>query len=468
MKKCCKQKTKWKHIPGFPSYYKVSNKGEVKSLDHTTVGKTGRTQFCLGQTVSSYRIDKWGHYAVNLRTTKGKQNVYKVHRLVLLAFIGPCPKGLQCRHLDGNGSHNCPSNLRWGTPQENSDDKKRHGTMACGEKSGGWKLTNKEVYTILTRLDEGGLATRLAKQYEVNISLIHAICKGKTRKKVFAKWVKAHGRTPNRAIKHCTLTDHEVYAIITKRDAGETSKSLANQYKVNTGLINRIYRGDMKEWVYAQWIEDHGRVPHKVNDSCKLTPKEVYTIITKVDAGEPAVSLTTSYGVSDDFINAIFRGEQREQVYAKWVKDHGRAPRRTLGNRKLTNKEVYGILTKVDAGETPRSLMEHYKLSHDLVRCICKGKARKRVYKKWVKVHGRAPHVVDAKCKLTPKEVYTILTKRDVGTSSAVLAEYYEVGSGLIRRICAGKLHVPVYNQWIEDHERIPTTPNTRSSYNHV
>ena len=29
-----------------------------------------------------------------------------VHKLVLLAFVGPRPKGMQCRHLDGDPGNN--------------------------------------------------------------------------------------------------------------------------------------------------------------------------------------------------------------------------------------------------------------------------------------------------------------------------------------------------------------------------
>ncbi len=50
-----------------------------------------------------------------------------VHRLVLEAFVGPCPPGMQCRHLDGNPANNRLENLAWGTHAENAADKIRHG-----------------------------------------------------------------------------------------------------------------------------------------------------------------------------------------------------------------------------------------------------------------------------------------------------------------------------------------------------
>ena len=52
-----------------------------------------------------------------------------IHELVCEAFHGPRPYGMQCRHLDGNKLNNCADNLCWGTPQENTEDKRRHGTL---------------------------------------------------------------------------------------------------------------------------------------------------------------------------------------------------------------------------------------------------------------------------------------------------------------------------------------------------
>lgn len=49
-----------------------------------------------------------------------------VHRLVLEAFSGVCPTGLEARHLNGDRKDNRLCNLAWGTREENIEDKKRH------------------------------------------------------------------------------------------------------------------------------------------------------------------------------------------------------------------------------------------------------------------------------------------------------------------------------------------------------
>ena len=44
---------------------------------------------------------------------------YCVHRLVLEAFVGPCPKGFECDHSDRDRRNNALTNLRWVSPTQN-------------------------------------------------------------------------------------------------------------------------------------------------------------------------------------------------------------------------------------------------------------------------------------------------------------------------------------------------------------
>lgn len=59
-----------------------------------------------------------------------------VHTLMLEAFVGPCPEGMECRHFpDRDPASNRLANLQWGTRLENAADKRVHGTI------GGWTLS---------------------------------------------------------------------------------------------------------------------------------------------------------------------------------------------------------------------------------------------------------------------------------------------------------------------------------------
>lgn len=57
----------------------------------------------------------------------GKSKSKYIHRAVLEAFIGPCPEGMECRHLDRDKYNNRLPNLCWGTSKENGEDQVRHG-----------------------------------------------------------------------------------------------------------------------------------------------------------------------------------------------------------------------------------------------------------------------------------------------------------------------------------------------------
>lgn len=58
----------------------------------------------------------------------GQGRNHFVHRLVLLAFTGPCPDGMEALHDNGVHGDARLSNLRWGTKSENCLDLVRHGT----------------------------------------------------------------------------------------------------------------------------------------------------------------------------------------------------------------------------------------------------------------------------------------------------------------------------------------------------
>lgn len=122
-----------KPVVGFPGYF-VSTCGEVWSEI-----KGDRRQ--MRPTLAR------GYHKVGF-TIKGKSNLRLVHRLVLEAFVGPAPEGHGTRHLNGVRNDNRIENLAWGTPQENISDKKVHGTDPVGERHGGAKLTERDVYKI--------------------------------------------------------------------------------------------------------------------------------------------------------------------------------------------------------------------------------------------------------------------------------------------------------------------------------
>lgn len=121
----------WRPVAGYEGYYEVTKTGLVRSLPrHYPVKRKGRqfTQFRKGQLIA-IRVGRQGYHTVYLSAEAlGKPGSHHlVHRLVLAAFVGPCPDGLIGCHYDGNPANNNVENLRWDTHAANTADTLRHG-----------------------------------------------------------------------------------------------------------------------------------------------------------------------------------------------------------------------------------------------------------------------------------------------------------------------------------------------------
>lgn len=75
-----------------------------------------------------------GHLTVQL-WNGGKKKRIKIHILVMELFVGPRPKGLEVRHLDGNPENNHVRNLKYGSSSENKLDQVRHGRHAYASRT---------------------------------------------------------------------------------------------------------------------------------------------------------------------------------------------------------------------------------------------------------------------------------------------------------------------------------------------
>jgi hypothetical protein len=163
---------RYEDIPGFPGY-RVGEDGSVWSC--IILGgpkpRAGDTWHKLNP-----KTDRDGYLQVKL----GGQT-RKVHRLVLEAFVGPCPVGLECRHdPDRDPANNRVENLCWGTSKENGEDMIRHGTTAKGDQNGSAVLTEADVLEILMMRRAGKSFRAIARWLGVGKSTIGAILEGRT------------------------------------------------------------------------------------------------------------------------------------------------------------------------------------------------------------------------------------------------------------------------------------------------
>jgi hypothetical protein len=166
-------------IPGY-SHYFVTEDGQVFSMRRKGRGG-GKEGFGEWRIMRPFQRPD-GHLEVHLRQdsqTGIRVSREKVHRLVLFAFVGPCPAGMECRHLNGNPQDNRVSNLRWGTHSENSRDAVRHGTcylLRQGERHPSARLHEHEVLEIERMCRERTLSKeKIAARFGIGHSQVSAI-----------------------------------------------------------------------------------------------------------------------------------------------------------------------------------------------------------------------------------------------------------------------------------------------------
>jgi hypothetical protein len=157
----------WSPAPG-ASQYLVSDDGRVLSR----VGR--RPRILKPIRAGEYR-------AVQLVHDDGTFSKRYTHRLVLEAFRGNAPDGMEARHLDGDRFNNDIANLAWGTRRENHADKRRHGTAPRGERNPQAKLTREKVEQMRELYAAGGWTyKRLAAEFGVSTMTALRAVKGES------------------------------------------------------------------------------------------------------------------------------------------------------------------------------------------------------------------------------------------------------------------------------------------------
>lgn len=166
-------------VPEFPDYvittrgriYKRDGRGGFKAIMPTPRRHSGHLLVLL------YRGEK---------TAKGRAKPYgrSVHRLVLEAFVGPCPEGMEARHLNGKEWENNLGNLKWGTRQDNIDDRPALHEQAQGIRKPNAILSESLVVQMRRRCRAGEFAINIAQSIGVKTGTAVAAIVGRTWKHV--------------------------------------------------------------------------------------------------------------------------------------------------------------------------------------------------------------------------------------------------------------------------------------------
>ena len=144
----------WITIPGYPDY-DVSDEGQVRS------------RRCTKSRILKHYYHRQGYPTVSLMR-EGKRRCKLVHHLVLLAFVGPRPDGMEIRHIDGDVTNNSLSNLAYGTRSENQSDRVLHGTINS--------TLTKRVVRVIRGLHRCGFTyARLSRLFTVSPSTIRRV-----------------------------------------------------------------------------------------------------------------------------------------------------------------------------------------------------------------------------------------------------------------------------------------------------
>jgi NUMOD4 motif/HNH endonuclease len=147
---------RWLPIADYEGLYEVSDLGRVRSLPRRHAG--GRVlKPCYSGPVAKVNLSR-----------DGRNWTFSIHVLVARAFLGPCPDGHEVCHGPAGRRDNRLVNLSYGTRlKNNSEDKRRDGTLPAGVRNGRARLTDEIVRECRRRAAAGESCRALALEFGV-------------------------------------------------------------------------------------------------------------------------------------------------------------------------------------------------------------------------------------------------------------------------------------------------------------
>lgn len=152
---------KWLDIPGYENVYAVSSLGRVYSYK--------RYRLLKGI------INDEGYPQVGLQKN-GKNRRWRVHQLVLLAFVGPRPADMESRHFpDHDKTNNRLENLSYCTSSQNVQDNVSRGMYRTNA-----LLTDDQVRLIRSVSLDYGETNSFCESLGISRTAFHCIRRGAT------------------------------------------------------------------------------------------------------------------------------------------------------------------------------------------------------------------------------------------------------------------------------------------------
>lgn len=191
----------YRPVVGFPGY-RVGNDGSVwgcwrqRGVPGKKDGGSIAYLSSVWRRLSPHPTGDRGYLTVGFKRD-GKLHHRRVHRVVLEAFVGPCPEGMEGCHFPDRTVTNCRlDNLRWDTRKANHADKKVHGTQPSGEQCHSHKLTWPEVRAIRDLGKAGVRRREIARRFSVSVDTVRLILIGEHWKEAVHEPAPPHAPPP--------------------------------------------------------------------------------------------------------------------------------------------------------------------------------------------------------------------------------------------------------------------------------
>ena len=162
---------RWLPMVGFEDCYAISDCGRVmrtKTNDNTFAGR-----------ILKPHTNSSGYLTVSPHKN-GKQRPTLIHRMVMRAFVGPCPEGSEVNHKDGVKTNNHADNLEYVTRSENMQHAFDNELQSLrGERNTQSKLTEENVHEVRRRLANNETHASIADCFNVSRECISGVAQGR-------------------------------------------------------------------------------------------------------------------------------------------------------------------------------------------------------------------------------------------------------------------------------------------------
>ena len=166
----------WRPVVGFEGRYEVSDIGRVRSLNY------GRTKGLV--VVMKQHLDRGGYACINFSSLN-----FRVHSLVMEAFVGPRPEKHDVNHKNGIKDDNRLENLEYVTESQNTQHSFDLGLQVAkrGLDHYKCKFTDQQIMEIHRRANAGESQRVLAQEFGTKQQFVSHVKLGLKRSYLFRK-----------------------------------------------------------------------------------------------------------------------------------------------------------------------------------------------------------------------------------------------------------------------------------------